>query len=578
MAAVVVAALGVTFLVTAGPARGDDPHTRFTWVGSSTGSGGDNHSWTDERNWAPQGVPGRADTVEVAPPSGTRCFPAHVDGVPDGTAVTSFYLVERGSGADTCNASLTGGSLTVTGNFTWFGGDLATRVTLGPFSAGMIAGSEAGPAYLGADLEVGGQLTLAELVPGRELKIERPANVHVASTGTLRSQGDNLVSGTSCCTAPSRIGNDGTLQVAGGTLRVETAQLDQRGVVNFDRGTLRTEAAPATASHGARYTGSGTWQFGPSGYPTRLSGTQVLGSGVRLRLGGVDAGSSETLGGSFALAGSGVFDWAGGVLAASATIGKGVRLLAAGTRTGNDARMLGGVDYSGARPVPVRMTNFGTIALSAGAQIATAESARLINASGGRLLLPAGTAFRATRCCTAPDRIENRGAVIVESRASLAGLDYVQVAGRTDVRGGTFPAVYRMWIDGGAVTGLRVVPGSVVNRRSSLVPAGTGVGSLQITGNLTQSRYGTLVLDITRRSRDTVRVSGRAALAGRMVTRGHVPRVGSRLTVLAASRGIARQRVCVTTPAAAARTRHWAIAYRGNTMLLLVRKGRAPRC
>jgi hypothetical protein len=55
-----VAALAVAgTTVPAGAATGG---TSYTWVGSSQTSTADNHSWTDERNWSPQGMPGDGDS------------------------------------------------------------------------------------------------------------------------------------------------------------------------------------------------------------------------------------------------------------------------------------------------------------------------------------------------------------------------------------------------------------------------------------------------------------------------------------------------------------------------------------
>src|SRR5690242_19770054 len=65
--------------------------TSYSWIGSAANSGGDNHSWTDAKNWKPAGIPGAGDSVSVAPPDALYCA-VHIDtGVPTAT-LTSLAL------------------------------------------------------------------------------------------------------------------------------------------------------------------------------------------------------------------------------------------------------------------------------------------------------------------------------------------------------------------------------------------------------------------------------------------------------------------------------------------------------
>ena len=55
------------FLVCA-PARATGG-TTYTWVGNTQVSMADNHSWSDQRNWNPQGVPDDGDSVVITQPA-----------------------------------------------------------------------------------------------------------------------------------------------------------------------------------------------------------------------------------------------------------------------------------------------------------------------------------------------------------------------------------------------------------------------------------------------------------------------------------------------------------------------------
>src|SRR6478735_2201729 len=109
----------------------------YTWVGSSLGTGADNHSWSDGRNWSPQGVPGDGDSVLVHSPGASNCA-AHVDGIPAVT-LASFSLTET---ATLCTVSVAGGPITVTDAFTWDSGTLDTPLTLASGSVGTLTGTQ----------------------------------------------------------------------------------------------------------------------------------------------------------------------------------------------------------------------------------------------------------------------------------------------------------------------------------------------------------------------------------------------------------------------------------------------------
>ncbi len=103
----------------------------LTWVGSSIDHNADNHSWTDPRNWSPEGVPGDGDAVNIVSPKTVPCD-VHVDTVPQGVDLANLLLST--STTTGCSASLKGGSITVLSTMEWTGGTLDTPVVMSPGS------------------------------------------------------------------------------------------------------------------------------------------------------------------------------------------------------------------------------------------------------------------------------------------------------------------------------------------------------------------------------------------------------------------------------------------------------------
>ncbi|HEV7204235.1 MAG TPA: hypothetical protein VGN18_06460 [Jatrophihabitans sp.] len=435
----------VLTLLFAVPVAAHASGTVYTWVGNTQTAGADNHSWTDARNWNPSGVPGTGDSVTIEQPSNTDCF-AHVDAVPTVT-LARFTLVQNPA---LCTTSVSGGAISVSGTFTWNGGALDTPTVLGASSTATIAGSNQRLDALTQNLEVDGQLTLLGDVGSGALQILHGRSLHVAHGATLVSNGSNEIDGSACCTSPAKVVNDGTLLPAGGTLTISDAELDQRATVASSAGgTLVTSGAPITTGATGSYTGAGRWTIEDRAAAV-LSGTQTLGAGFHLEFGGLASVFTSFLGGTVTLAGTGTFDWTGGVLQAGMTIAHGVAVHVAGVHTGGAARVLRGRDYSlGGAGVPVTQTNHGTITVTAGATISTSAQTRLVNAVDGVLALAPGTSIGGQSCCASPDRIVNAGTVLVPAAPGTAAVPLTflsyQSSGTTSIAAG-----HALLLSGGA--------------------------------------------------------------------------------------------------------------------------------
>ncbi|GAB3861454.1 hypothetical protein GCM10028801_25640 [Nocardioides maradonensis] len=495
--------------------------TSYSWIGSAQSSGGDNHSWTDPKNWSPSGVPGTGDSVAIDAPDATHCT-AHVDGVP------ALTLANLSLSATGCSSTLVGGPLTVTGTFTWNGGTLQADTTL--LGTGTVSGSNAHLNVLSANLSVGGTLTLSGVVDSGAsnqggLRIVNPEQLHVLAGGTLSSVGGNAVQFLSCCLNPARIVNDGTIQVSGGDLTVRAVAIDQNGTLSTAAGAdLVDVGAPATAAGGASYTGGGAWRV-VNGAKLALTGTQHLGAGFRLQLG--DGLSGAELGGTATVTGPGVLDWAGGTIEGNLTVDHGTTLRAVGAVPGNGKRFLSGDDGLSGH-VPATLTNHGTTTFSQGAGVLTGFGARFVNASDGELDLDPGTVVATLGCCVNPNKVVNAGGHVVVGSgtttdpAVLSGVAYQATGGSTTIASGRVlqldlapSSLNATTVTGGgtlqvdaptAVSGTSTVGAATT---VAVVPTGSLDGAATLTGaGRTTWTGGSLSGTLTLATAGGVRVSG----------------------------------------------------------------------
>ncbi len=421
--------------------------TSYTWIGSAQGSGGDNHSWTDAHNWSPGGVPGDGDSVTIAPPDLSHCT-AHVDAVP--TVSLASLSLSSGPNSGCGSASVNTGLITVTGSFSWNGGSLNTPTTIAAGAAGTISGTNSKLNVLAQNLDVAGTLTLSAVADSGAsnqggFRIITDADgarvLHVLSGGTLISSGANAVQDLACCTNPAKIVNDGTLEVSAADFIVHGVEVDQNATLSASAGgRLVTEIAPLSAGAGATYSGTGSWLI-KNGAKAKLAGTQNIGSGFHLELGGLDVDAGAQLGGTATLAGAGEFDWTGGTVEGNLTIAHTMTVHASGVHNGNGKRVLSGTDALSSNAAST-LTNHGTITVEQGASILMANPAKLVNGSDGALRLAPGTQFTHLSCCIDPNRIVNDGGQVTVPAGSstdpvvLDGVAYAATGGSTSIAGG----------------------------------------------------------------------------------------------------------------------------------------------
>src|SRR4051794_34305288 len=161
--------------------------TTYTWIGNSQDASADDHSWTDQRNWDPTGVPTDGDSVVITQPGDAPCF-AHVDNVPT-VSLTNFTLAEDPAH---CTTSVEGGAITVDGLFQWSGGQLKTPTTVAATGAASISGGQRLNS-LSADLDVFGTVGLLGVKGTGALRIDAGKTLHIEPGATLVSTGPNEI-------------------------------------------------------------------------------------------------------------------------------------------------------------------------------------------------------------------------------------------------------------------------------------------------------------------------------------------------------------------------------------------------
>lgn len=477
----ITAALALALCWAAGPptaTAADATGTSYTWVGSSQDTAADNHSWTDSRNWSPGGVPGNGDSVSIIAPNATHCT-AHVDNVPT-VSLVNFSLAENPT---LCSDSVHGAPITVTGSFTWNGGNLDTPTTIAAGATGTVSGAAARLNSLTQNLDLAGSLTLSGVTGTGSLRISPADVLHVLPGATLTSTGSNTVNHLSCCITPAKIVNDGTLAVNGGTFDVNGVELDQNATVAASQGgRLLSTIAPVRTGAAGNYTGDGSWAM-QTGAIARLDGTQTLGSDFHLELGGLAVDGGVQLGGTATLAGTGTFDWSGGTVEGNLTIAHGVSVRVTGAHTGNGRRILAGQDNT-AGGVPATLTNHGTITVDQGAAFSTSGTATLANASDGTVSFAPGTQLTSGSCCVSPDRITNAGKVIVPSGTSTAPVVITNIAYQASGGSASIASGRTLQLAGGAPN--KLTSTTVSGAGTLAVAAPTAVSGTVTTGSGTR--------------------------------------------------------------------------------------------
>ncbi len=495
------------------------------WTGKGDGS-----KWSNPQNWASNQVPQNGDSVTIAP-TPTEAAP-NVSGMPAGMQLQNLTLVD---------SSLSGGDVTVAGNFSW-NATLTSSTLAAPLTVeGDASFSGAGRENSQDPMTFDGT---AE-IKGPGVLLIQDSGPAVTNNGTLTLSPGATMQAGACCVTPDEFLNTGTVSMStAGTATVTGMGFDDQGAVSAGKGSLLdVTAGVGEFGPGAGISGGGTLQFDLGAHQTLATGVSVA-AGSTLTL----AGNAELFGPG-TLVGGGKFSWTGGTIDGSLDVAKTIHTTISGTATKT---------LTSPSSTPTALTLHGATSVAGSGEVELTGTTTLSNL--GTLTMKTGTTVGAGGCCVSPENFSNGGTLIVAAGTGTAttsflqfsnsgtvkvnsgtlainSLGYKQTAGSTQLAGGSITAAQQMSISKGTLSGFGTITGSVLNG-GTVAPSTTG-GVLKITGAYQQTSSGTLSSVITGTTPGTkfgqLSVGGTATLAGTLKVstgNGFVPSHGESFSVL----------------------------------------------
>jgi hypothetical protein len=361
-----------------------------TWTG-----GGDGTSWSDGMNWASNSVPQNGDSVTIPAVN----FPARtvVTGMPGGTQLQDLTMTD---------ASLSGGDVTVAGDFSW-------SVSQGFEVLGSPLTVEGDASFSGAgEADVQDPMTFdgtAEFNGPGLLSIQ-DAGPAITNNGTLTVAPNALVRGSVCCVNPDVFRNNGTVAMsAAGTGNLANMEFNDQGSVVAGPGSLLDiTGGPGEFGAGAAITGGGTLQFEMGASMTLATGISI-GAGSTLTL----TGNAEFFGpGTFV--GAGKFSWTGGTIDGNLDVGKSIHTTVSGT-TKKQLMSPGSTHALLAFHGPTTVEGAGPV-----------EAFAADISSSGAFTIRTGATIEGSTCCVSPDEFLSTGTLTVSGsgKANVAFMNF----------------------------------------------------------------------------------------------------------------------------------------------------------
>ena len=377
--------------VTAASASALPPACTITWQGGPAGS------WHEEANWTGNKLPGPSDnvcipvgdTVEVSQSVGS-IETLQSQGTLQIDAGASLSLTDLSKeGSITANLTQSGGTLggtgtlTVSGTFTWSGGEQAEAGTTVIASGGTIGITAETFLGAGRTLQINSGATATTSASAYLLMDE---NAQVQNAGSFNANGNEETSSGIVANGGSGqlFHNTGTFTRNGtGASRVDVP-FDNDGTVNASAGTLRLEAGGGAGTGTGSFSGSGEsglvlFELGTFALANgaSLSGHIELGGGVLEAIekanvpysGATFTQSGGILGGKGTLTVSGTFTWSGGEQAEA-----GTTVIASGGTIGITAETFLGAGRT------LQINSGATATTSASAYLLMDENAQVQNA------------------------------------------------------------------------------------------------------------------------------------------------------------------------------------------------------
>lgn len=173
----------------------------------------------------------------------------------------------------------------------------------------------------------------------------------------------------------------------------------------------------------------------------------------------------------------------------------------------------------------------GSLITNDGGSLLTRNGASLIAPNGGSLIAPNGAALISPNGGAIVTGVHAGGSAS-RGLAAAPQTGYIKVGGETDLSG--LFILGDVTLNGGVFSGTGVISGNLTNNAGYITP-GHSPGTLTVTGNLTQSSNGTIVMEAAGAEAgqfDLIEVGGSATLGGRLdfhTINGYVPLAGDPL-------------------------------------------------
>jgi hypothetical protein len=322
-----------------------------------------------------------------------------------------------------------------------------------------------------------------------------------------------------------------------------------------------------------------------------VSGTVTVGTGTKLRL----QANHGSLNGTATIGGAGSLQWTGGAFSGDVTVSAGAGVAVSGTDQKTLANIGGGSTGSkltlkthtsiaagaSAHLDFVGIANPSTLTLASSTTMGNLTeiySGNLVNT--GSLTVKPGASGTAVRDGT----LTNRGTVTVSSGIFEVDADYIQGGGTTSVAGGAklsnASTSRTITLNGGVLEGTGTVNEGVTNNAGTVQPAGTGNGTLHVTGAYVQGNNGALALTLGATSRDLLAVNGAVTLHGKLTAHNagtYHPQLGAKFKSLSGA-GPAYSLTCATTSGTGSTTGHWAASHTAAGVYVTWRSGARTHC
>jgi hypothetical protein len=364
-----------------------------TWTGK-----GDGTSWGDSGNWDTMSVPKDGDSVTIGPTSSQPT--PHVTGMPGGTELQSLTLSD---------ASLSGGSVTVTTTFSW---DVSTR-NVATLAAPLTVQGAAFFSPSGQE-NIKNPVTLpgATAIAGPGVVQVQDTGVAITNSGTLTLAPGATLEANGCCTAPDVLVNTGTISLPpAGSATIGFMDFNDQGSVSAGPGSvLNVIGGPGEFAAGAGISGGGTLRF-DQGAAMTLANSVHLGAGSVIGL----AGNAKFSGpGSFT--GGGKFSWSGGSIKGNLDVASGIATTISGTATKS---------LTSPTSTHALLAFHGATTVQGSGPVET-FGANIANS--GTFTVKPGATVEANSCCTTPDQFLNTGTISVPAaksgKATLGFMDF----------------------------------------------------------------------------------------------------------------------------------------------------------